>query len=71
MINKVTKRIIIWNCRGAASNAFHRVHNQFVKVNIPYILVIMKTRMESLKLANTFSQLGFNYLVGSKVEVMQ
>lgn len=67
MINQLTNRIMILNCRGAAGKAFHRVCERFVKDNSPSIVVILETRMDPLKLYRTFSQLGSESLVGSEV----
>jgi exonuclease III len=53
-------KILIWNCRGAASNAFYRFCKQYVVANKPDILVILETRCDPEKLRKTFNLLGYN-----------
>lgn len=61
-------KIFLWNCRGAANNAFYRFCKQHVDVYHPDILVIMETRIDPLKIKkNSFNLLGFDGFLNSEV----
>jgi hypothetical protein len=53
-------KVLVWNCRGAASTSFYRYCNQYVVSHKPDILVIMETRCDPEKLRNTFCLMGFD-----------
>jgi hypothetical protein len=43
-------RVLVWNCRGAASTTFYRYCNQYVTSHKPNILVVMEIRCDPEKL---------------------
>jgi hypothetical protein len=65
MMNK--NKILVWNCRGAASGAFYRYCKHYLDMTKPDIVVIMETRTEPSKLRRTFELLGFDGFVNSEV----
>lgn len=53
-------KIFIWNCRGAASPDLFRNCKQCIDVHRPEIFMIMETRINPIRLKNTFNLLGFD-----------
>jgi hypothetical protein len=60
-------KILVWNCRGAASTAFYRYCKQYVSTHHPGMLVILETRCDPQKLRQTFLLLGFDGFLASEV----
>jgi exonuclease III len=56
----MNSKIFVWNCRGAASQAFFRNCKQYVDKHKPVIMVIMETRTSPTKLKRSFQLLGFD-----------
>lgn len=67
MVSLINNKIMVWNCRGAASKAFKRVSKQYLKDVNMNIVVIMETRMDHINLGKNFKNLGFDSLVGFEV----
>jgi exonuclease III len=59
-MNSQNQKIFLWNCRGAASTAFHRSCKYYLDIHKPEVIVIMETRVDPEKLRNTFMLLGFD-----------
>lgn len=53
-------KILIWNCRGAASPDLFRNCKQFVDVHCPEVFAIIETRCNPLRTQNTFRRLGYD-----------
>jgi hypothetical protein len=60
-------KIMVWNCRGAASTAFYRYCKQYVNNHCPGMLVILETRCNPDKLRKTFQLLGFDGFLAAQV----
>lgn len=60
-------KIFLWNCRGAASQAFFRNCKQFLDIHRPEVLVIMEPRVDPDRLWQTFRLLGFDGFLASEV----
>lgn len=53
-------KILIWNCRGAASSKFFRNCKQYIDKHHPDMLIIIETRTHPSNLNHTFQKLGFD-----------
>jgi hypothetical protein len=60
-------KILVWNCRGAASRAFYRFCKHYVTMTKPDIIVIMEIRTDPYKLRRSFELLGCDGFVGTEV----
>jgi hypothetical protein len=66
LMMNTNKRIMVWNCRGAANTSFLRYCKQYVTSWKPSMLVIMETRCDPNKLKRTFNLLGFDGFLASE-----
>lgn len=63
MIHNIDK-ILVWNCRGAASNAFYRYSKYYIYIYKPSVYMVLETRCDPKKIQKTLVSLGFDeYLV--------
>lgn len=69
MVSKPFNRIMLWNCRGAASRACRRVCKNYLQNTHPDVVVAMETQTNPFYLEKTFKMLGFDKLIGSEVRV--
>lgn len=54
------RRIIVWNCRGAGSDAFGRAVKMMCKDSHPDVLVLLETRVEVGRAVGLSKKLGFD-----------
>ncbi|PNY17667.1 hypothetical protein L195_g014415 [Trifolium pratense] len=59
MMSNINK-ILVWNCRGAASSSFYRNCKNCLDIHHPEILAIMETHISPLKLQQSFQLMGFD-----------
>ena len=55
------KKIMIWNCQGAASSGFQRVFKSFIEINKPGMVVLLEPRISGLKAKLVIRSLKFQY----------
>lgn len=59
-------KILIWNCRGAASPDHFRNRKQFVNIHHPEIFAVIETLCNSICTQSTFCRLGYGGFVFSE-----
>jgi hypothetical protein len=43
VIMNIQNKVLLWNCKGAASNSFYRYCKQYVDLHKPVILVVVNS----------------------------
>lgn len=60
LMMNTNNKIMVWNCRGAASSAFYRYFKIYVDKYKPNMLVIVKTRCDPSKMRNSLRRPGYD-----------
>ncbi|XP_058752916.1 uncharacterized protein LOC131626114 [Vicia villosa] len=59
-------KLLVWNCRGAASKAFYRYSKQYMDLYKHDLYVVIETRSDPSKLTKPMKRLGFDDCISMK-----
>ncbi|OMO90214.1 Endonuclease/exonuclease/phosphatase [Corchorus olitorius] len=55
-------KVLIWNCRGAASPDFRRACRELIRTHNPMFFLILETRISGISASNVANSLGFDFV---------
>ena len=61
LFNFMDKKILVWNCQGAASKKFCSVVNSLIEIHKPEMLMLLEPRISGIKAELLIHFLKFNH----------
>jgi hypothetical protein len=68
ILNDLSMKILLWNCRGAGNPNFRRNFAELMRAHHPTIVVLVETRISGQRAVDVSTALGFDRVIRSDAE---